>query len=106
MEYGNRFVDNFIQEAQINAKNNYEVLEWIPYTKLKDINYHDKGGFSKIYKAIWLDSPIDSWNFDKQQWNRWAHKINNETGYEVALKNLNDSSDLDDKFLNEVRYLF
>ncbi|RIA80257.1 hypothetical protein C1645_745374 [Glomus cerebriforme] len=66
----NEFIDKFIQEAQLNAKNNYEVLEWIPYDQLKNINYHDKGGFSKIYKAIWLDGPIDSWNFNKQQWNR------------------------------------
>ncbi|RIA97739.1 kinase-like domain-containing protein [Glomus cerebriforme] len=57
----------------------------------------DQGGFSEIHKAIWLDGPIDSWNFDKQQWNRW--KL--QTGYEVILKNLNNSSSLDDKFLSE-----
>ncbi|RIA98232.1 hypothetical protein C1645_870795, partial [Glomus cerebriforme] len=59
----NEFIDKFIQEAQLNAKNNYEVLEWIPYDQLKNINHYDKGRFSEIYKAIWLDGPIDSWNF-------------------------------------------
>ncbi|RIA83138.1 hypothetical protein C1645_861319 [Glomus cerebriforme] len=93
----NEFIDKFIQEAQLNAKNSYEVLEWIPYNKLKNIEYYDKGGFSEIHKAIWLDGPIDSWNFDKQQWNRW----NFQMGYEVVLKNLNNSSSLDDKFLSE-----
>ncbi|GBB99141.1 hypothetical protein RclHR1_03430002 [Rhizophagus clarus] len=96
----NKYIDKFIQEAQLNAKNNYEVLEWIPYNKLLNINYYDKGGFSEIYKAIWLDGPIDSWNFEKQQWNRW----NFQTGYDVILKILNNSSNINDKFLNEWKY--
>src|SRR6185437_6013827 len=94
----NKFIDGFIQEAQLNAKNSYEILEWLPYNKLSGINYYDKGGFSEIYKAIWLDGPIDSWNVNKQQWNRW----NFQTGYEVVLKILNNSSSLNNKFLDEV----
>ncbi|GBC06464.1 hypothetical protein RclHR1_06860001 [Rhizophagus clarus] len=96
----NKYIDEFIQEAQLNAKNNYEVLEWIPYNKLLNIKYYDKGGFSKIYKAIWLDGPIDSWNFNKQQWNRW----NSQIGYDVILKILDSSSDIDDKFLDEWKH--
>ncbi|EXX50138.1 Skt5p [Rhizophagus irregularis DAOM 197198w] len=96
----NKFVDEFIKEAQLNAKNCYEVLEWIPYNKLSSINYHDKGGFSEINKAIWSDGPIDSWDFDKQQWNRWSF----QTGYEVILKILNNSSSLNSKFLDEWKY--
>ncbi|POG70769.1 hypothetical protein GLOIN_2v1613237 [Rhizophagus irregularis DAOM 181602=DAOM 197198] len=95
----NEFIDKFIQEAQLNAKNSYEILEWIPYNKLSNINYYDKGGFSEIHKAIWLDGPIFSWNFDKQQWNR-------QLGYEVILKTLNNSSSLNSKFLDEVYILF
>ena len=77
-------------------------MEWIPYNKLSNINYYDKGGFSEIHKAIWLDGPIDSWNFNKQQWNRW----NFQTGYEVVFKILNNSSSLDSRFLDEVYYLY
>ena len=65
---------------------------------MKNVNYYDEGGFSKIYRAIWLDGPIDSWNFIEQKWNRWTF----QNGYEVILKNLNNSSNLNDKFLNEV----
>ncbi|GBB87085.1 hypothetical protein RclHR1_13550003 [Rhizophagus clarus] len=93
----NEFINKFIEEAQLKAKNSYEILEWIPYNKLINIKYFDKGGFSKIYKAIWLDGPIYSWNFDKQQWNR-------QTNYEVILKILNDSSGLSNKFLEEWKY--
>ncbi|GBB92463.1 hypothetical protein RclHR1_20090004 [Rhizophagus clarus] len=66
----NKYIDKFIQEAQLNAKSNYEVLEWIPYNKLSNINYYDKGGFS----------------------------------YDVILKTLNNSSNIDDKFLDEWKY--
>ncbi|GET53926.1 kinase-like domain-containing protein [Rhizophagus irregularis DAOM 181602=DAOM 197198] len=93
----NESIDKFIQEAQLNAKNSYEILEWIPYNELSSINYHDKGGFSEIHKAIWSDGPIFSWNYDKQQWNR-------QTDHEVILKVLNDSSSLNNKFLDEWKY--
>ncbi|POG59451.1 kinase-like domain-containing protein [Rhizophagus irregularis DAOM 181602=DAOM 197198] len=93
----NEFIDKFIQDSQLNAKNSYEVLEWIAYDKLSNINYYDKGGFSEIHKAIWLDGPIFSWNFDKQQWNR-------QLSYEVILKTLNHSSNLNSNFLDEWKY--
>ncbi|RGB28198.1 kinase-like domain-containing protein [Rhizophagus diaphanus] len=98
----NEFIDKFIQEAQLNAKNSYEVLEWIPYNKLSGISYYDKGGFSEIHKAIWLDGPIYSWNFNKQQWNRCDF----QTGYGVILKALNSSSSLDSKFLDEWKHYY
>ncbi len=75
---GNEFIDKFIQETQLNAQIKCQVLEWIPYNRFKNIEYLDKGGFCTIYKAIW-----------------------NEECY-VALKSLNNSSDLSEKFLNEV----
>ncbi|GBC19526.2 kinase-like domain-containing protein [Rhizophagus irregularis DAOM 181602=DAOM 197198] len=93
----NKFIDEFVQEAQLNAKNSYEILEWIPYNNLSSIDYYAKGGFSEINKAIWSDGPIFSWNFDKQQWNR-------QTYYEVILKSLNNSSSLNNEFLNEWKY--
>ncbi|GES92816.1 kinase-like domain-containing protein [Rhizophagus clarus] len=60
----------------------------------------EKGGFSEIHKALWSDGPIDSWNYHEKQWNRW----NSQTGYEVVLKILNDSSSLNNKFLDEWKY--
>jgi hypothetical protein len=34
-------------------------LKWIPYNRFKNVEYLDKGGFSTIYKAIWLDNNND-----------------------------------------------
>ena len=92
---GNEFIDKFIQEAQLNAKHSDQILEWIPYNRLKGIKYLDKGGFSTIYEAIWLDGPIKRWNDNEEKWIRDNNK-------KVALKNLDKSSNLSNEFLNEV----
>ncbi len=66
-------------------------MEWIPYDRLKDIEYLDKGGFSIIYKAIWLDGTIKEWSYGEERWMRYNNQI-------VALKSLNESSNLDEEF--------
>ncbi len=91
----NEFIDKFIQESQLNAKYFNQILEWIPYNKFKNIEYLDEGGFSIIYKAMWLDGPINCWSEYKNRWIRKGNKI-------VSLKSLNKSSNLNEKCLNEV----
>ena len=86
---GNEFIDKFIQETQLNTI--FQVLKWIPYNRLKNIEYLDKGGFSIVFKAIWLDGPLKEWSND----GKWI-------GMKVALKSLNNSSNLGKEFLNEV----
>ena len=108
---GNKFIDKFIQETQLNAEYR-SILEWIPYNRLTNVKYLDKGGFSTIYKAIWLDGSINYWNYNNQKWNRDVDKIDNDNNiskikvYKVVLKNLDNSSNLNDEFLNEVPYLY
>src|SRR3954451_18801168 len=72
---GNKFIDKFIQDSQLNAEWYGDLLEWIPYNRLINVTYLDKGGFSTVYKAIWLDGFINSWNYEKQKWNRYAENI-------------------------------
>ena len=110
---GNKFIDKFIQESQLNAQYYLDVLEWIPYNRLTNVKYLDKGGFSTVYKAIWLDGPIEAWDYENSQWQRLTEEIdigsdeddNNISkikGHEVVLKSLDNSSNLNDEFLNEV----
>ena len=110
---GNKFIDKFIQESQLNAQNPFYILEWIPYNRLTNVKYLDKGGFSTVYKAIWLDGPIGKWDYENSQWKRYTYEIDidsdeddnnisNIEGYEVVLKSLDNSSSLNDEFLNEV----
>ena len=110
---GNKFIDKFIQESQLNAKQYKGVLEWIPYNRLTNVKYLDKGGFSTVYKAIWLDGFIQEWDYENSQWERWTEEIDIDSdeddnniskikGHEVVLKSLDNSSSLNDEFLNEV----
>jgi len=122
---GNEFIDKFIQDAQLKARNYKEVIEWIPYNHLRNINYLAQGGFSIVYKAIWLDGNIWYWDSEKQQWKRHSELIvhedyenakqeniesplneNEKYGTNVVLKSLNNSSNINDDFLNEVNKLY
>ncbi|GBC02657.1 hypothetical protein RclHR1_04730018 [Rhizophagus clarus] len=117
---GNEYVDKFIQESQLKARSYNELLEWVPYTQLRNIQYFAKGGFSTIYSGIWLDGHIDYWNYEKQDWNRRVYKLeekfheeannpniknplesNIEYGRPIVLKSLDYSSDINEDFLNE-----
>ena len=109
---GNKFIDKFIQDTQLKANNLWEVLEWIPYDRLRNVQYLTRGGFSTIYKAIWLDGRIEEWNSKKQKWKRGKRNVNaikdekyEEDGWQVVLKSLNYSSNINEDSLNEVRNL-
>ena len=69
-------------------------MEWIPYDKFKNVEYLDEGGFSTVYKAVWLEGPINFWSVENK-WNRSKNMT-------VALKSLNNSSNLSEEFLDEV----
>ncbi len=94
-------------------------MEWIPYNRLRNIQYLTSGGFSTIYKAIWLDGPIQKWSNVNKQWKRYSTSLeiygnakneniksplnkNEKKGYRVVLKSLNNSSNINEEFLNEV----
>ena len=102
---GNNYIDNFIQETQLSTKHIDHVLEWIPYNRLTNIKYLAKGGFSTVYNARWLDGYIQWWNYDKKQWFRYRNPYHSED-YPVVIKSLNNSSNINEEFLNEVRYLY
>ncbi|RHZ89598.1 hypothetical protein Glove_13g23 [Diversispora epigaea] len=92
---GNDKIDKFIQDAQLNANNYWEVIEWIPYHRFQDIKQIGRGGFGTIHYAKWIDGPINRWNIKNQQWKRY-HKDE-----EVALKKFDNFVNLND-VLNEM----
>jgi len=123
---GNKDIDKLIQESQLNAKYYLELLEWIPYNRLRNIKFLAQGGFSTVYKAIWLDGLIKNWDYEKQDWERIVVKLieqdyknanipeiknplksNEKYGLPVVLKSFNDSLMINNNFLNEVSsYMF
>src|ERR1051325_7753336 len=96
---GNDDVDKLIQKAQLKAKDEREVLEWIEYDRFKSIEYLAQGGFGTVSKAIWKDGPIsrEDWDSKNNQWFR----IKDCT---VALKCLHKSQGITAEFLGEVRF--
>ena len=50
---GNKSIDDFIQQSQLDAVHCTNYIEWIPFENFKNVKYITKGGFGKIYSAEW-----------------------------------------------------
>jgi len=92
---GNKNIDEFIQHSQLNALSWLNCLEWVPFEKFQNVTYITKGGFGKIYSAEWPEGCIWDWDIENRKWRR-------NTNCKVALKSLDNSSDISVDFLNEV----
>ncbi|CAB4431917.1 unnamed protein product [Rhizophagus irregularis] len=93
---GNEKIDNFIQEMQLKInKFSDTIVEWIPYNQFNYIKEIGKGGFATVYSAIWIDGPL-IYDYYKEEYKRGPNK-------EVALKCLNNSQNITDEFLSEVK---
>ncbi|CAB5179869.1 unnamed protein product [Rhizophagus irregularis] len=94
---GNKDIDEFIQQSQLNAVHFLKYLEWIPFENFEVITYITRGGFGKIYSAEWPEGCIYSWDIENQEWKR------NSNNTKVALKSLDNSSCISTEFLNEIK---
>ncbi|RHZ88727.1 hypothetical protein Glove_21g182 [Diversispora epigaea] len=91
---GNEKVDKFIRDAQLNADSFWAALiEWIPYSRFKDIMKIAKGGFGTIYFARWIGGRIKKWDIENQRWKRCGR-------HKVVLKKFENFGNLDEEFLN------
>src|SRR3954451_19853490 len=54
---GNKVIDDFIRYTTTKAARK---MEFVPFNRFKDIEFIAEGGFSKIYKATWIDGPLNS----------------------------------------------
>ncbi|RIB23021.1 hypothetical protein C2G38_2033095 [Gigaspora rosea] len=52
---GNKDVDDCIKEFQLKARNYEEVIEWIPFNRLNNVQKIGEGGFGSVFSATWLD---------------------------------------------------
>ena len=90
---GNKIIDDLIRYTQINLVREEGKMEFVPYEQFKNVEFIAEGGFSKIYKATWIDGPISEW------YGKDPYRERNET---VVLKRLNNSKNITTKKLNEV----
>lgn len=93
---GDETVNDIIRKAQLNAEKACQLIEWIPYDDFENIVYIARGGFSRVYRANWIHGQILSRNYCDHDYIRNKNML-------VALKELNNSSNIYDNFLNEVK---
>ncbi|UZO02409.1 uncharacterized protein OCT59_020890 [Rhizophagus irregularis] len=99
---GNKVIDDFITHTQRNYIRSDGKLEFVPHDRFKDIEFIAEGGFSKIYKATWVDGPINWHGIERENWSFFRLKYNNT----VVLKNLNNSKNITPKELNELKLFY
>src|SRR5690242_16196230 len=83
---GNKNIDEFIQDSQLNAIYYNRRLEWIPFEKFQNVTYITEGGFGRVYSAEWPEGFTWHWDIENQKWKRFSIG-------KVALKSLYNSSD-------------
>ncbi|RIB19721.1 hypothetical protein C2G38_1245830 [Gigaspora rosea] len=52
---GNKDIDDCVKEFQLKASNYEDVIEWIPFNKLENVQKIGEGGFGSVFSAVWLD---------------------------------------------------
>ncbi|GBC30797.2 kinase-like domain-containing protein [Rhizophagus irregularis DAOM 181602=DAOM 197198] len=72
--------------------------EWVPYERFTDIKEIGEGGFAKVFSATWIDGES---RYDKQS--DGSCKKREPYSKKVALKRLNGSQNMSDKYLNELK---
>jgi hypothetical protein len=73
---GNNDVDSLIQKCQMKTLEPCTIIEWIPYSNLRNIKYLTKGGCSEIYTADWIDGYYIEWDSKETQLKRYGtHKV-------------------------------
>ncbi|CAB4410384.1 unnamed protein product [Rhizophagus irregularis] len=97
---GNEIIDDSIQEMQLLKCNRYgydryTMFEWVPYNQFNDIKQIGKDDTITLYSAIWMDGPL-VYNHRNEK----NKRIPNKT---VSLKCLNNSQNITNEFLNEVK---
>ncbi|GBC04873.1 hypothetical protein RclHR1_05910006 [Rhizophagus clarus] len=98
---GNSDIDDLIRNCQSETLMPNKIIEWIPYSNLKNIKYLTRGGFSKIYIAGWIGGCYEEWNSKTQQLERAKRPgIQNFVG-KVVLKELENVENANQKWLEE-----
>jgi hypothetical protein len=90
---GNEIIDEFIRYTQVKLVNTFGKMEFVPYKQFKNVEFIAEGGFSKIYKATWIDGPVINYHNKKNIRNK---------NCTVVLKKINGSKNITSKELNEV----
>ncbi|CAG8612377.1 16633_t:CDS:2 [Acaulospora morrowiae] len=104
---GNSEIDKIIRESQESGRNVNNSLEWIPFKQFYDIREVDKGAFSIVYLAYWMDGPLlmkafpDEVSLKKNE--KRIRMFYREGPIKVILKKLKKSQNISAEFINELK---
>ncbi|CAB5367065.1 unnamed protein product [Rhizophagus irregularis] len=94
---GNEKIDDFIQERQLKANHNNDVIfEWIPYNQFNEIKEICRNSSITVYSAIWRYGPLC------KLW-RWSSYYSREKNKEVVLKCLHNLQNPVYSLINEAK---
>ncbi|RIB13981.1 kinase-like domain-containing protein [Gigaspora rosea] len=80
---GNKDIDIYIKEFPLKVTKYQDVIEWIPFNRLDNVQKIGEGGFGSVFSATWLDGKrIVTGGFLKN------YKQSRTPSYIVALKTL------------------
>lgn len=68
----NEELDEWIESCQKNIRRPDNIIEWIPYSNLQDIQYASEGGMYHKMKALWTEGRYVSWDFSRQELKRFG----------------------------------
>ncbi|UZO17260.1 uncharacterized protein OCT59_008621 [Rhizophagus irregularis] len=95
---GNKKIDDFIQERQLDINfYNDVVFEWIPYNQFNEIKETGKNGSVTVYSAEWSNGPL---HYKK---NRWGSNYTRDSNKKVTLKCLHNLQNPVDSLISEAK---
>ena len=92
---GDKEIDYFIRETQLNANDCTEYLEWIPFKAFIGVNKYEKSEVGTVYTANWMKGPRNCWDFNEKKY------VEKKDLIKVALHSLGNNPII---FLKEVSY--
>ncbi|CAG8804322.1 10751_t:CDS:1, partial [Gigaspora margarita] len=94
---GNIKVDNMIQQTQLLSNDGVGYLEFIPFENFEYVKYIERGAFSTIYSAIWINGPRHILDNECPDWIR-----NGPT--KCALKRIDNSCNISQEYLDKAGF--
>ena len=81
---GNKQIDEFIQEKQLEVNYYNKLFEWIPYNQFNDIEEIGKSDFTTVYSAVWKNGSL---YYDYKNKCKWVRKSDQEVVLKYFLQN-------------------
>ncbi len=65
---GDKGIDEFIKETQLEATDCTEYLEWVPFNSFIGVSKYDKSEVGTVYTANWKEGPKDCWDDNEKKY--------------------------------------